>query len=139
MEPRRRKYVCTWVTILVEAKYLTGNRDQTTIVLREKAVLLSHAWKVFRTTLPRNEQEQLEGNIPSVEGLVGMVETVSKEWETKRTNSKSGKFMKYFTGFCSTLDAHSYMLEVLPGGNEYVSLFTGVLKTVVNVSSPEIN
>ena len=103
-------------------------------MLREKAVLLSHVWKVFRTTLPKDEQEVLEGEVPNVNGLIGMIESTSKSWQGKRMASKSGRFMKHFTGFCGTLDAHSYMLEVLPGGNEYVSLFTGVLKSVVNVS-----
>ena len=80
------------------------------------------------------EQEELEGRIPSVEGLIAMVDTVARDWNNKRVASKSGKYMKYFTGFCETLDAHSYMLEVLPNGNEYVSLFTGTLKTIIHVS-----
>jgi hypothetical protein len=63
-----------------------------------------------------------------------MVHSVAREWQNKRAESKSGKYMKYFRGFCETLVAHSYMLEVLPSGNEYVSLFTGTLKTIINVS-----
>jgi hypothetical protein len=113
---------------------LITNRDPTTKVLREQAVLLSHASKVFRTTLPKSEQEDLEGKIPTVEGLIGMVDAVAKEWQNKRTASQSGKYMKHFTSFCETLDAHSSVLEVLPDGNEYVSLFTGTLKTIIHVS-----
>lgn len=114
---------------------LTPPSDPTSKILREKAVLLSHAWKVFRTTLPNEEQEELEGQVPSVSGLVGMVMSVSTAWNEKRGSSKRGKFMKCFTAFSQTLEAHSYMLEVLPVGNEYVSLFTGVLKTLINVRS----
>ncbi|KAG9228395.1 hypothetical protein BJ875DRAFT_547773 [Amylocarpus encephaloides] len=110
------------------------NTDPTTRILKEKGVLLSHAWKVFRTTIPKDEQETLEGKIPSVSGLVDMVSSVAKEWQTTRETNKSGRFMKHFTRFCQTLDSHSYMLEVLPIRNEYVSLFTGVLKTVINTS-----
>ncbi|EPE33341.1 hypothetical protein GLAREA_06353 [Glarea lozoyensis ATCC 20868] len=124
-----------WRSYYEPWKPVDADTNPTTIVLREKAVLLSHAWKVFRITLPKNEQEALEGTVPSVQGLIGMVESTSKRWQDKRMTSKSGKFMKHFTGFCGTLDSHSYMLEVLPGGNEYVSLFTGVLKTVVNASA----
>jgi hypothetical protein len=97
-------------------------------------VLLSHAWKLFRTTLPKSEQEELEGKIPTVKGLIGMVDTVAKEWQNKRAASRSGKFMKHFISFCETLDAHSAMLEVLPDGSEYVSLFTGTLKSIIHVS-----
>jgi len=62
-----------------------------------------------------------------------MVITVRDEWQNKRTSSKSGRAMKHFTSFCETLKAHSYMLEILPEGSEYVSLFTGSLKTIINV------
>ncbi|KAF8846683.1 hypothetical protein BDZ45DRAFT_608575, partial [Acephala macrosclerotiorum] len=111
------------------------SRDPITRALREQAVRLSHTWNSFRVRIPRSEQEELEGRIPSVEGLIGMVDTVAREWQNKREESKSRKYMKYFTGFCQTLDAHSYMLEVLPSGNQYVSLFTGSLKTIINATS----
>jgi hypothetical protein len=114
--------------------YLKENkRDSTTRVVREQAVQLSHAWKDFRAGLSKDEQEQIEGKKPSVEGLIAMVSAVANEWQNKRTSSKSGKAMKYFTSFCETLKAHSYMLEILPDGSEYVSLFTGTLKTIINV------
>lgn len=94
---------------------------------------LSQAWKEFRTTLPKIEQEQLEGQKPSVEGLVTMVTVVAKEWQTQRIATRTGKFIKHFTGFCETLEAHSSLLEILPNGSEYVSLFTGSLKTIIHV------
>lgn len=62
-----------------------------------------------------------------------MVNKVANEWQNKRTASKSGKYMKHFTSFCETLKAHSSLLEILPDGSEYVSLFTGTLKTIINV------
>jgi len=64
-----------------------------------------------------------------------MVDTVARDWRNKRMASKSGRYMNHFTGFCETLGAHSYMLGVLPNGNEYVSLFTGTLKTIIHVSN----
>jgi hypothetical protein len=117
-------------TLHSRANYI---RDPTTRMVKDRAVLLSHAWKVFRETIPKNEREDLDGQVPSVEGLVGMVDTTARDWQAKRAKTKTGKFMKYFTGFCETLDAHSAMLEVLPDGNEYVSLFTGTLKTIISV------
>src|SRR3954453_6068006 len=108
--------------------------DPLTKVMREQAVLLSQTWKSFRGTIPKSEQDEIEGKVPSVDGLIGMVETAATEWQKKRTATRSGRFMKHFTGFCQTLDAHSSMLEVLPNGNEYVSLFTGSVKTIINVS-----
>jgi hypothetical protein len=114
-------------------RFLTGNRDPITEGLREQAFLLSHSWKKFRENIPKSERDDFEGRVPSIEGLIEMVHSVAAAWENKRTASKSGKFMKYFVRFCETLDAHSTMLKLLPGGSEYVSLFTGTLKTIINV------
>lgn len=63
-----------------------------------------------------------------------MVDSIARNWKERRDKTKTGKFMNHFTGFCSTLDAHSNMLEVLPNGNQYVSLFTGSLKSIIKVT-----
>ena len=70
-----------------------------------------------------------------MEGLIAMVNTVANEWQSQEMTSKSGRFMNNFTSFCETLKAHSSLLEILPEGNEYVSLFTGTLKTIINVKA----
>jgi len=114
---------------------LTVIRDPTTKMLKERAVLLSHAWKVFRQNIPKSEQEEVDNQVPSVDGLIGMVDKVARGWQNKRNASKAGKYIGYFTRFCETLNSHSSMLEILPDGNEYVSLFTGTLKTIINVRS----
>ena len=132
LESSRRQLV--GVCSIQVVPQLTVSRDPITVVLREQAVLLSHTWKSFRVSIPKSEQEELEGKIPSVEGLIGMVDTIAKDWQNKRAESKSGRYFRYFTGFCETLHSHSYMLEVLPSGNQYASLFTGTLQTIINVS-----
>jgi hypothetical protein len=137
MEPSGREYVSDvsfsntlWLEIGSDRE-----SDPTTRIVREQAIKLSRVWKDFRTSLPKDEQEQLEKKKPSVEGLVAMVNTVASEWQGQRTASRSGRFMNSFIGFCGTLKAHSTLLEILPEGNEYISLFTGSLKTIINVRS----
>lgn len=95
-------------------QYLTAPRDPTLKALEIKAVDLSCTWKRFRQSLPNNEQDEIEGTVPNVENLIKMVEETTKAIETHKAKSKRGKFMKYFTKFCGTLDAHSAMLEALP-------------------------
>ena len=102
-------------------------------MLRDEAVLLSHAWKLFRQNIPKAEQADFEARPPSVDGLVNMVDSIARDWQNKRNTTKSGRFMKYFISFCETLDAHSTMLEMLPNGSEYVSLFTGALKSIIKI------
>lgn len=69
-----------------------------------------------------------------MQGLIEMIHSYTVYRKDERGKTKRGKFMNYFTNVCSTLESHEVMLEVLPGGNEYVSLFTGVLKTLITVS-----
>jgi hypothetical protein len=139
LEPPGREHVSSipWTSITGNRKWLNNTkwRDPRSRIVREQAVKLSHAWKDFRASLSKDEQEQLEGKKPSVEGLISMVNTVANEWQSQGMTSKSGRFMNNFTSFCETLKAHSSLLEILPEGNEYVSLFTGTLKTIINVKA----
>jgi hypothetical protein len=102
-------------------------------MLRDEAVLLSDAQKVFRQNIPKADQDDFEGRQPSVDGLVTIVNSITEDWQNRRQASKSGKFIKFFTRFCKTSDAHSAMLEMLPSRSEYVSLFTGALKSIIKV------
>jgi hypothetical protein len=54
----------------------------------------------------------------------------------KANKGKLGVALGYLKKVCKTLDSHSYMLEVLPVGNEYVSLFTGTLNSIIKVCLP---
>lgn len=51
----------------------------------------------------------------------------------KKDNTRRGKVVKAFHKFCGTIDSHKAMLELIPSGNEYVSILTGSLNVVIQV------
>jgi len=44
-----------------------------------------------------------------------------------------GKTRQYFDKICSNLSSHSAILEVLPNQSQYLSIFCGVVKTLLKV------
>lgn len=70
---------------------------------------------------------------PSVLGVVNTVKKITDNWEAKRKEGRTGKAKTYFHKFCGVLKSHSAVIQILPQGNEYVSLFTGTLNTILKV------
>ena len=87
-----------------------------------EATYLSQILQEFRKELPAGQREEIDERKPTVQGLIN---SYTVFWKDKRTKSKRGKLMKYFTNVCSTLNSHE---ELLPSGSDYESLFTRVLK-----------
>jgi hypothetical protein len=105
-------------------------------MLKVEAANLVEAWKVFQLEVPEESRADFKECDQTPNGLVKMVETVATAWHTKRTKSKFGKFMKVFHRVCGTVDTHRTVLTMLPQGNEYVSLFSGALMSIITVNSP---
>ncbi|KAL3421223.1 phytanoyl- dioxygenase family protein [Phlyctema vagabunda] len=111
------------------------NNDPITAVLQTEARNLSRSWLKFRRSLPEDQRDDIEGQVPSVEGLIQMVTRYTSSREEEKAKSKRGRFMKHFSSVCSTIQSHQVMLDVLPSGSEYVSILTGALKTIVTACS----
>lgn len=71
---------------------------------------------------------------PTIEGVIDVVQELRLSWQAKRESGRRGKVMKMFHKFCSSIHSHKTLLEILPDGNEYVSIFTGTLNLVIRVS-----
>jgi hypothetical protein len=71
---------------------------------------------------------------PTIQGAISTIMRVGKIWQEKREKGKRGKVAGYFHRLCETLDAHSNMLKVVPSGNEYVSLFSGTIMSIIKAS-----
>lgn len=58
-----------------------------------------------------------------------------KEHETsKEDESKIARVKRTCQNVCDTLDSHSNLFAIVPTGNEYVQIVTGVLTTIVKVA-----
>lgn len=69
-----------------------------------------------------------------MKSVIDTVRAVQMTWESKRNNGRLSKASRLFHKFCGTLSSHKRFLELLPSGNEYVSIFTGTVNLVIHVS-----
>lgn len=70
---------------------------------------------------------------PAINDVIQVIVGVSSSWD-ERKRGKYGLTKHYFHKFCAELSAHSNLLELLPYGNECVSLFTGTITSIVKAS-----
>ena len=75
----------------------------------------------------------LEAFEPTMSGAAAAIQQVMTLWNKKKQKGPQGKMDKYFHKICGSLDSHSNMLGMLPQNNQYVSIFTGALTTIVQV------
>lgn len=65
--------------------------------------------------------------------LSAAVNDAQSEW-AKRNESGFGKAKSQFFSFLETMDSHKYLFSVIPNGEKYTSLITGIVTSVVKVS-----
>lgn len=95
---------------------------------------LFKAWKEFQERLGARHLIKANQPAPNVNDIVQFIAEMSAKWETDRKSGKYGRIKQYFHKFCAELNSHSNLLELLPAGSEYVSLFTGTLNSIIRAS-----
>lgn len=105
-------------------------------MLSVEAEKLRQQWIQFQKANSKEDQLNIKDYEPTIEGVFQIVNDAEKAWQGRREKGKRGKAIRYFHRLCHTLDAHSNMLEVVPKGNEYVSIFSGTITTIIKVFLP---
>lgn len=95
---------------------------------------LNKAWDNFRNTLPLEDRVQFEKRAQTVADVINLVEDVERVWRHKKRKGFSGQAKTCFRKICNTLGSHSTLLELLPSGSQYASVFCGTLQTLIKVS-----
>ena len=90
---------------------------------------------MLRNTLPLEERVQFEKREQTIADVINVVENVESEWRYKKRKGFSGQTKTCFRKICNTLGSHSTLLELLPSGSQYASVFCGTLQTVIKVSA----
>ncbi|KAI0386544.1 hypothetical protein F5Y04DRAFT_124628 [Hypomontagnella monticulosa] len=70
---------------------------------------------------------------PTIRELTAQVESDMKVWANKR-ESGYGKARTRIQNFLSVMNDHAYLFSVIPSGDKYTSLVTGVISSVVKAS-----
>lgn len=94
---------------------------------------LSETWLKFQTKYPEfSELSPDTRGPPTIEALRATMRTTVQTWETERSTGFS-RAKENFLGFSQTLVSFSNLFSVVPQGDKYIPLFTGVLSTSVKV------
>ncbi|XDG07409.1 hypothetical protein ABKA04_007024 [Annulohypoxylon sp. FPYF3050] len=71
--------------------------------------------------------------IPTVETLWAAVRQAQTQWEKKREKG-FGRAKAHLFSFLETMDEHKYLFSIIPNGDKYTSLITGVVTSIVKAS-----
>jgi hypothetical protein len=96
---------------------------------------LSRTWARFHDILPVDDRAKFAQRPVQLDDVFKLVQETDKEWQTRKDAGKFGKVKVTFRKICKNLDVHSEMLTVLPSSSQYVSIFYGVLQTLIKVFS----
>ncbi|KAG8157862.1 hypothetical protein KVR01_012134 [Diaporthe batatas] len=108
--------------------------DPSTGIIRQEAVGLVRKFHDFYQAFPENERVDLKEFVPTIEGVIDQVKQIHLKREAKTQSGMTGRTKRFFHRFCGTINTHKSMLGILPEGNEYISIFTGVLHVVIQAS-----
>ncbi|THX74476.1 hypothetical protein D6D04_07925 [Aureobasidium pullulans] len=112
----------------------TRHSGSGSYLLRPAAVKLSVSWARFREKVPNKEAASWQHRAPDFKDVFDLMNNISTQFEDKRKRGPTGLINRYFRQSCEQLKAHDTLLSILPEGSEYVSLLTGVLKSIIKAS-----
>lgn len=111
--------------------------DEDLQLLFKERKELADTWLRFQTKYP--EHSELLPNIrgpPSIETLRSIMKNTAQDWEEKRSGG-FGRAKEKIIGFSESLVSFSDLFSIIPQGDKYVSLITGVVSTTIKVCSSE--
>lgn len=99
--------------------------------LQLEAKKAADLWQSFNLDI--GDLEFTTDQVPTVDSLRAAADQARKQW-TKRGESGFGKAKSHLFSFLETMDAHKYLFSIIPNGDKYTSLITGVISSVVKAS-----
>lgn len=95
--------------------------------------LLAQTWDDFQRKIKHPGTHDLgTKGPPSFHDLQSIMRETVRDWDA-RGNSGVSKAKNSFLEFSDTLLSFSDLFSIIPDGDKYVSLFTGVISTTVKV------
>ena len=116
--------------------FLTGDSEIALEPLAAQCREVAKIWKGFQAFFPEAKEGEVStvgaSNIPTLDHLLRAVQRAEADWEQKKKTGL-GKAKGRFRDFLETMDDHSYLFSVIPDGDKYTSLITGIVTSVVKV------
>ncbi|KAF4431043.1 hypothetical protein CFRS1_v008735 [Colletotrichum fructicola] len=112
-----------------------SDSNPITQVLAVETSQLREKWKVFIESSTARDRINIQLSEPTMNGVIDAVHEIQRAWDSKRSGGRLGRAKQLLHQFCRTLKSHQSFLEILPSGNEYVSIFTGTLNVLIQASA----
>ncbi|KAF0322178.1 phytanoyl- dioxygenase family protein [Colletotrichum asianum] len=113
----------------------SSDSNPITRVLAVETTQLCAKWRAFVKSSTTADRLDIKTSNPTMNGVIDLVHEVQRAWDSKRSHGRFARAKRLFHQFCGTLNSHRSFLEVLPSGNEYVSIFTGTLNVLIQASA----
>ncbi|KAF0635513.1 hypothetical protein FPSE5266_01982 [Fusarium pseudograminearum] len=90
-------------------------------------------WERFNEIYPDGSQPGQMKTIPTIQTLYQAIDQAQTAWHDKQARGLRPIRDKFFN-FAETMSEYSYLFSIIPNGDKYTSLITGVVSSVVKVS-----
>ncbi|KAI1337702.1 hypothetical protein F5Y15DRAFT_151514 [Xylariaceae sp. FL0016] len=105
--------------------------DVVTSDLELQCKEVAKVWNKFKSDFPEAEIQQV--GPPSIETLQVAVSSAQTRWQGRREVG-FGRIKAKLMAFFDVMDDHSTLFNVIPSGDKYLCLFTGVISSIVQAS-----
>ena len=106
-------------------------REKEIAVLDQESNHLREAWIQLRDELPADQRDQYTEHPPDVGDLIRTIQELETTLQSEKQKKKVTKIKDTYHRCCAGLNSHSNLLQALPAGNEYTSIFCAALQTLV--------
>ncbi|RHZ71308.1 hypothetical protein CDV55_108240 [Aspergillus turcosus] len=96
---------------------------------------LAQTWKKFQENLPEQDQVDFDGRLQEFHDVSAMVGNVRTVWMSNPRRRLFSRSMALCDQFISTVHLHLVLFAGLPRNEAYLTLFHGVLQSVIKASA----
>ncbi|KAI1844809.1 hypothetical protein JX266_009037 [Neoarthrinium moseri] len=107
--------------------------ESDSALLQRQCEEVAKTWEQFKKHFPNLSLLEGVSSLPTIESLQEEVCEAQAKWAAKKEKG-FGKAKDHTMSFLETLEGHKALFSVIPSGDKYTSLFTGVISSVVKAS-----
>ncbi|KAI0186884.1 hypothetical protein EV127DRAFT_483846 [Xylaria flabelliformis] len=105
--------------------------DPDAASLQQEAKEAANLWRSLKLDL--GDLEPFGDQIPTINTLWAAINQAQMQW-IKKSESGFGKAKTQLFCFFETMDSHKYLFSIIPNGDKYTSLITGVITSIASVN-----
>lgn len=102
--------------------------------MAENAQQLKDVWRDYHSRSKRDNPLDLDSIDPTTEGISSLIRNALASRSDQDRRGGWAKVKDRFHRVCGTLDSHKSLLNTIPQSSEYVSIFTGSITAIIQVS-----